>query len=111
MYEYEALALNRVKTRLKGDDVDDVILKDYIKTLEDRICLRLSVSALPDAFISVVVDGAVKMYRRRWYEGIESENDEGLSSSFVDDVLSEYEPEFTTYLENKRQESKVVRFL
>lgn len=110
----EAL-LSRVKDRL-GDEATapdgeqaalEARLLDYIKTVSDRICLRTGAPLLPQAFESIVVDAAVKMYRRFCYEGISSENDGGVSASFVEDVLNEYAADFEAYRRRERR----VRFL
>ena len=54
-------------------------------------------------FESIIVDAAVKLYRRNEYEGISSESDEGLTVSFVDDCLAEYSDEFDAF--HKLEES------
>lgn len=103
--------LSRIKVRLTGDTVTDDILLEYIQTLDDRICLRLNTDEVPKVFYSIIVDASVKMYRRLWYEGESSENDDGVTTSFVEDVLSEYNTEFSQYIDNQRQRAKVVRFI
>jgi len=40
-----------------------------------------------------------------------SENDDGVTISFVEDVLSEYNAEFAQYLENQNHKAKVVKFI
>lgn len=102
--------LERLKLRLLEDETalpDDVLL-EYITTATDRVNLRLGVLELPDVMESIVVDAAVKLVRRRYYEGISGEGVDSLSTSFVENVLSEYEAEFTRYLSGR---AKVVRFL
>lgn len=109
------ILLERVKDRLGAEAVAldgeqealDRRLRDYIQTVSDRICLRTGASVLPQALESVAVDAAVKMYRRFCYEGISSENDGGVSASFVEDVLNEYAADFEAYRRSERR----VRFL
>lgn len=103
--------LERIKVRLTDDTVNDDILNEYIQTIEDRICLRLNEDTVPKIFYSIIVDASVKMYRRLWFEGESSENDDGVTISFVEDVLSEYNAEFAQYLENQNHKAKVVKFI
>ena len=58
-------------------------------------------------------DVVVKLVRRWNYEGIASEGADTLSTSFVEDVLAEYDDEFAAYRETKAAENggKQVRFL
>lgn len=99
-----ALALQR----FDGDDIPDSSrLNTYIFTVADRLCIRLNTNKLPENFYTICADAVVKMHRRFCYEGISSENDGGLTVSFADDVLSEYEREISNYVSEKRR----VRFL
>lgn len=102
----------RTKRRLK-DEIDDNVLNDeqleeYLKTAMDRVCLRLGVEELPECFRSIVVDISVKMYRRKFYEGISQESADTLSASFVDDILNEYTAEFEMY---RKKQAGAVRFI
>lgn len=104
--------LERVKLRL--EDTEDNLLNELLTTVKDRLCIRLGVMELPTIFESICVDATVKMYRRLYYEGITSEGTDGLSTSFVDDVLAEYSEEITSWKEtqsNKNGTERVVRFL
>lgn len=109
--EDKADILKRIKIRLKGDSVTDDVLQEYIQTLEDRICLRINSDEAPKSFYSIIVDASVKMYRRLWYEGESSESDDGITTSFVEDILNEYSSEFAQYLKNKEASAKVVKFI
>lgn len=109
--EDKSSIISRIKVRLKSDSVTDDMLTEYVQTLSDRICLRLNTDEVPAVFYSIIVDAAVKMYRRLWYEGESSESDDGVSASFVEDVLSEYNSEFAQYNDNQKQKAKVVSFL
>lgn len=107
----------RVKIRIKPYDVvaTDENLKELLTTIADRICLRVGDSVLSDLLYSIVVDATVKMVRRINYEGINSESVDTISTSFVSDVLSEYDDEFRSYVYmNSKDDSKgkrVIRFL
>lgn len=61
----------------------------------------------------IAADVVVKLVRRWNYEGITSEGADTLSTSFVEDVLAEYDDEFAAYRETKAAENggKQVRFL
>lgn len=103
--------LDRVKTRLSDEEImpEDTELEEYITTATDRINLRVGTAELPDGMQSIVVDVAVKLIRRKYYEGIVSEGADTLSTSFVANVLAEYEREFEQYLKNANK--RVVKFL
>lgn len=108
--------LDRVKLRLGNDEaVSNRVLEEYINTVKDRLTIRLKADELPSAFESIVVDAAVKMHRRFYYEGISSENTGTMSTSFVDDILKEYQTEIDNYLDKQNNEingiKKVVRFI
>lgn len=99
--------LDRVKIILADEEYSESRISQYIDTVSERLCLRLGVDVLPLSFRSICADAAVKMHRRYYYEGISSENDGGVSSSFVDDVLAEYESEIQAY----KNHSGAVRFI
>lgn len=106
--------IKRVKKRLEGENPSDDILEEFIDTVRDRLCIRLGEEKLPDIFHSICVDAVVKMYRRIYYEGISSEGSANISTSFVDNVLAEYEQEISEWKERKANTSgteRKVRFL
>lgn len=90
---------------------DAAAMADLVRTIEDRICLRIGAVRCPDALASIVTDAAVKAWRRRYYEGITSESAGDISTSFVDDILSEYEQEISGYIDVSGMNRKRVRFL
>ena len=106
--------LDRIKVRLPEEN-DDTLLNELITTATDRICLRLGADELPSIFESICVEVVVKAYRRIYYEGLQYEGSGGMQANFVADILSEYDSEFSAYLERKKKEDvaqkKVVRFL
>lgn len=102
----------RVMTRIPEADEDAI--NEYIRTISDRLCLRLGVDILPHMFESICVDAVVKMHRRVYYEGISSEGAANITTAFVDDILAEYADEIELY--RKRQSDsggsgKEVHFL
>lgn len=106
--------LKRLKTRLPDTELTDSQMEEYLQTMSDRLCLRLGVEILPALFSSICVDATVKMVRRTYYEGISSEGVANISTSFVDNILSEYADEigdWKTAQAASGNTSKVVRFL
>lgn len=91
----------RIAARMTGETYDHTVMDELAQTMLDRLCIRLGVqeSNFPKLFYSVAVDATVKAWRRRYYEGISSENVSEMSTSFVEDVLSEYDDEIASYLE------------
>lgn len=89
--------LQRVRLRISDSEINDVTLQEYISTIQDRLLLRLGEEKLPGAFQSVCVDATVKMFRRTYYEGISSENVVNMSTTFVEDILSEYTQEISEW--------------
>lgn len=108
---------DRVQKRMNGEVYDDTIMDEIIQTVTDRLCLRLGVTedTFPDVFSSIVVEASVKVWRRRYYEGIETEKQSTLSTTFIADVLAEYQAEIDQWLNSTAADQsgnrKVVRFL
>lgn len=106
--------LSRLKVRLPNTDLADGQLTELLNTISDRLCLRLGADELPARFQSICVDATVKMVRRIYYEGISSESVANISTSFVDDVLAEYEDDISSWKSDQAatgNSSKVVSFL
>ncbi len=101
----------RIRQRLNGETVADQTLSEIAQTINDRVCLRLGVDDAPKIFDSIIVDASVKLYRRMYYEGISSEGDDGISASFVEDVLNEYNAEFTQYKLKQRLSIDMIKFI
>ena len=105
---------DRLTNRLPDTTLTDEQLREYLTTMNDRLCLRLGVETLPALCGSICVDATVKMVRRTYYEGISSEGVEDISTSFVDNILSEYADEISdwkTAQADSGNSNKVVRFL
>lgn len=98
----QELILDKVKNILDDEEVIESRLKDYIATVSDRLCIRLAVDTLPDNFISIAADAVIKMHRRFYYEGVASEGDGTVSTSFVNDILSEYSDEINAYIKKQK---------
>ena len=108
------MIVDRIKIRLEGEEVQptDALLAEMTQTATDRVCLRMGVDTMPAAFESIAVDVVVKMFRRQSFEGISSEGVSGtINTSFVDNVLKEYDAEFERFLDSKKNGRRVVRFL
>lgn len=103
--------LIRIRQRLENEQLTDDIALELIQTVSDRVCLRLGVDNIPSLFNSIIVDAVVKLYRRTYYEGISSEGDDGITTSFVNDILEEYNTEFEQYRLNQRANTGLVKFL
>lgn len=93
-------ALKRLKVRLTtlSEVPPDDELSEVVRGLTDRVCMRLRVRELPDLAESVVVDAAVKVVRRRLYEGVSSESEGqsgSVTTSFFEEVLAEYDEDLT----------------
>lgn len=101
----------RIKSRVKDENADDNTLLEIAQTVADRVCLRLGVNEVPALFNSIVVDASIKLYRRTYYEGISSEGDDGITTSFVNDILEEYNAEFEQYKLNQRSTTGIIKFL
>lgn len=86
-----------VGERISGEEMDMLRMKDYTQTVISRLCIRLGEEYLPDVFIPIAADAVVKMHRRTYFEGIQSEGTSGLTTSFVEDVLKEYETEIEVW--------------
>ena len=93
--------IERVQTRLANENPDPVVLQDYVDIITDRLNLRLGVEMLPKAFEGIAADATIKLYRRAMFEGISSEGTDGLTTSFVADVLAEYADEIAAYRDGK----------
>ena len=108
---------DRVQNRMNGEEYDETIMNEIIQTVTDRLCLRLGVAedTFPDVFKSVVVDASVKLWRRRYYEGMTAEWQASLKNEFVTDILAEYQDEIDQWLNSAAADQsgnrKVVRFL
>lgn len=110
--------LKRAEIRLSGDlqhDPDQsrlLILREICDLAETRICLRIQAQTLPEILEPIGADIAVKLWRRLSYEGISSEQADKISTAFVENILSEYEPELKAWQDSQAQNSgiKQIRF-
>lgn len=106
--------IQRILIRLDGENPSTVLLTELLETAIDRIKLLLNEKELPTVFESIAVDVVVKMYRRKYYEGIKTEGAEGVNTTF-NNILDEYKEEFDYYKANKNKainaDRKKVRFI
>lgn len=103
--------LERVQVRLAGEPDTDKgeSLQELCDLASVRICLRVREPTLPALLEPIAADVVVKLC----YEGITSESGGTLSTSFVEDVLAEYDGEFSAYVDQQKSDSgrKKIRFL
>lgn len=101
----------RLKIRLP--DASEDVLGELLQTAVDRILLRVREDVLPPVLDSIAVDATVKLYRRLYFEGIQTEKADTLNTTFFEDILAEYDHELHAYMEKRDSEStkRVVRFL
>ena len=92
--------MTRVSARMTGETYDNTVMTELAQTILDRLCLRLGVTeaTFPTLFQSIAVDATVKAWRRRYFEGLSSEGTVNLTSSFVSDILHEYDAEINDWL-------------
>lgn len=76
---------------------DDSLVYEYIATAIDRIKLYAGLSEFPSDLNSIAVDVVLAMYRRKYHEGISSENVDVMSVTFINKLLSEYDREIANY--------------
>lgn len=107
------MIFEHVKKLISEEDVaiSDERIYHWCSIVESRLCLRLGTDSLPQQFIQIAVEACIKLFRRYYYEGISSENDGGLSVSFVEDILSEYSADISAYKVREGTNGGTVRFL
>ncbi len=101
--------LDRVLLRLDGEPCAENtdVLQELCDLANVRICLRIREPTLPDMLEPIAADAVVKMWRRWNYEGISSESN-GVTTSFVEDILAEYSAEFDAYMKMRDDAAKKV---
>lgn len=85
------------RVQVRETTFSDPVLDEYVTTAVDRILLYTGLSNFPVAFNSIAVEVILSMYRRKYHEGISSENVDVMSISFVENLLSQYDREFSNY--------------
>lgn len=94
-------AMTRIKVRMGDETYDESIMRSLAVTIYERIMIRLGIAnsdAFPIVFVSVICDATIVMWRRRFFEGIKSENLNGyVSTQYVDDVLNAFEKDFDAW--------------
>lgn len=100
---------------VRKPDVPAELLAELEKTATDRIKLRLGLTEFPTELESIAVEVICAMHNRSYHEGIKKENVDTFSVSFVEDILKEYEADFSRYLALKEKIANanrgVLRFL
>lgn len=102
-----------VKSLINEEDttISDERISHWCNTVESRLNLRLGTTDLPFEFKYIAIETCLELFRRYYYEGISSENDGGLSVSFVEDVLNKYSDEINAYKISKGTGLGKAKFL
>lgn len=95
----------------EDNTISDELIYHWCATIESRLNLRLGTSGLPLEFEHIAVEACIELFRRYSYEGISSENDGGLSVSFVEDILNKYSKEISAYKTKNGTGGGMVKFL
>lgn len=110
---FEISIIDRVRTRIP--EIGSDLIYELETTALDRIRLRLGLTEFPIELNSIAVEVICAMYNRSFREGIKTEGVDTFSITFVDDILKEYETEFSRYLAIKEKQANtnrgVLRFL
>lgn len=97
MAELEPKDVIKTRVKVRESDFPDVLLDEYVTTAMDRILLYTGLLVFPTAFNSIAVEVVVAMYRRKYHEGISSEGVDVFSVSFIENLLEQYDREFTNF--------------
>lgn len=97
----------RVQVRIP--DIPSDLLEEYTKTATDRINLRVGLTILPPELESVAVDVVCALYNRKYHEGIKDETVDTFRTSFVENILNEYETDFELYRQMKQTQDNDKR--
>ncbi|GGD03686.1 phage head-tail connector protein [Enterococcus wangshanyuanii] len=95
--ENKELIKDRVIVREPELADNSALVDEYIIAAVDRIVLYAGLGTFPEALNSIAVDVVLAMYRRKYHEGISSENVDVMSVTFVNGLLAEYDREFANY--------------
>ena len=114
------MVIDRVEKRL-GEFDNREKLEELTTTICDRLLLRAGVAAFdgegnrkpfPALLESVAVDAVCKAYNQLGYEGITSENVDQISTTFIANILDEYNSEIQAFMEmQEKNDAGVVRFI
>lgn len=105
---------DRVSNRLPNEsNVGEIFIMEAIQTIDDRLNIRLGTIVLPIIFESILVDAVVKMIRRQYYEGIDTERIDTIQTTFIENILDEYDKEIQSYVKTGIGSSNrnVVKFI
>lgn len=101
----QIVAINkRVIIREPELEKQEAVLSEYTKTAIDRIKLYVGLKEFPEEFNSIAVEVVLAMYRRKYHEGISTEGVDAFNTTFVNNLLSEYDREFNNYKASLKEE-------
>lgn len=115
--------IERAETRLGEFDNREKI-EELTLTICDRLLLRAGIPAFnkegeriefPALLESVAVDAVCKAYNQLNYEGISSESIDTINTTFISNILDEYEEEIKAFAEiwarTNNEAAGIVRFI
>ena len=102
------MAINN-RVLIRKPDISPDLLEELETTATDRIKLRVGLAEFPVELESIAVEVICAMHNRSYHEGIKQENVDTFSVSFVDDILKEYESDFSRYLTSKEKADNINR--
>lgn len=102
---FEISIIDRVRIRIP--EIGSDLMYELETTALDRIKLRLGLSEFPIELNSITVEVICAMYNQSFHEGIKTEGVDTFSTTFVDDILKEYESEFARYLAIKKKNKQI----
>lgn len=115
--------IDRVEKRI-GEFDDREKIEELATTICDRLLLRAGVAAFdengnrktfPPLLESVAVDAICKAYNQLGYEGISAEGVDTINTTFIANILDEYQSEIQAYQEIQQKENPdiagIIRFL
>lgn len=107
------MIFEEVKKLINEEDntISDERIFHWCSTVESRLNLRLGTNVLPFQFEHIAIEASIELFRRYSYEGISTENDGGLSVSFVEDILNKYASEISAYKAINGTGGGTVKFL
>lgn len=102
--------LNEVKITLGLSSSDkDELLSSLIQRSSNQVTNHINEKTLPNELEYIVIELAIARYNRIGSEGIKSENSDGVSFSYKDDLLEDYKKDLNKWIENNKTTSKNLK--
>lgn len=102
--------LNEVKITLglSSSDKDELLLS-LIQRSSNQVINHINEKSLPNGLEYIVIELVIARYNRIGSEGIKSENSDGVSFSYKDDLLEDYKKDLNKWIENNKTTSKNLK--